>query len=142
MRVDFALEGNYLPIILSDDGQSLQITLYRAFTQGVLTEIVRTMISLWQGHPEIELTIYDYPQVYQWRFRLIAGQVEFQIHATDHDEIVWTSQLAVKTVCTAFWRGLRRWQSTAPEQAYAATWNEPFPTTEIERLTQLLKTKD
>ena len=146
LRVEFGLPQHgwiSFNIICGDSDFSICASYTPYDSVGALTSAI---CQIAKGIPEVMVPWNEEPVEHELHFKGDAALTSFTITShPDHSRIQGTGQQAFEAhgsrldICLAFWRALRRLESSLKASDFERAWGHPFPTEKLEELTQIMQ---
>src|SRR5262245_35683448 len=134
-------EHGWIAITMSADGeQFVLITSHVPYDP--ITELAVALNKILEGYSESTVRWSEEPAEYEFVFRVRAGALSLDVYevAKVQDGIRRNSVFSFigmrDQLLISFWRALRELQGRYDPAEYERRWREPFPTREMEVLTQ------
>jgi len=137
-------EHGWIAITMSvDDEQFMLVPSHVPYDS--ITELAVALNKILEGYSEAVVRWNEEPAEYEFVFRVSEGSLNLDVYevATVQGGIRRNSIFSFlgqrDQLLIAFWRALRELRGRYNPAEYERRWNEPFPTREMEVLTQRMK---
>jgi hypothetical protein len=137
-------EHGWIAITMSaDDERFILIPSHVPYDS--ITELAVALNKILEGYSEATVRWNEEPAEYEFVFRVSEGALNLDIYEVARVQggirrnSVFSFSGLRDQLLISFWRALRELQGRYDPSEYERRWNEPFPTSEMEVLTQRIK---
>ena len=137
-------EHGWIAITISaDDERFMLIPSHVPYDS--ITELAAALNKILEGYSEAVVRWNEGPAEYEFVFRVSEGALNLDVYEVDRIQggirrnSVFSLSEPRDRLLISFWRALRELQGRYDPSEYERRWKEPFPTREMEVLTQRIK---
>jgi hypothetical protein len=137
-------EHGWIAITISaDDERFMLIPSHVPYDS--ITELAAALNKILEGYSEAVVRWNEEPAEYEFVFRVSEGALNLDVYEVDRIQggirrnSVFSLSEPRDRLLISFWRALRELQGRYDPSEYERRWKEPFPTREMEVLTQRIK---